>query len=120
MTSARMAVAQLASLSRTPEGDGGQPRASHEPSHWACHRLWLPGVEITNGRTKWGALGLGRTSDEAAERLHAELTNLPEGQWVEVVQFDRERIGPGRSDWPVRRAAWDGERWDYVEEDGDA
>lgn len=106
----RLALTGLASLSR---GAADGFRLSHEPTHHFPCRLSLPGIGITDGQTRWGALGLGDTEDEAIDHLHAELTRLPEGQWVEAVQFDQGRPGLGRSDWPARRVAWDGERWRY-------
>lgn len=111
---ARASLDELAALS----AGGGGPRESYEATHYFPHRLWLPGIGTTNGQARWGALGLGRAPEGAAEQLYNELTSLPEGQWVEAAQFDRGRNGPRRSDWPTRRVAWDGERWGYDDEAG--
>ncbi|CUU61254.1 hypothetical protein Ga0074812_1687 [Parafrankia irregularis] len=114
MTDARASLGELAALS----AGGGGVRESYEPTHYFPHRLWLPGISTTDGQARWGALGLGRTPAGAAKQLHDQLINLPKTQWIEAAQFDRGRNGPGRSDWPSRRIAWDGEHWGYAAEDG--
>ncbi|ABW14407.1 DNA-directed DNA polymerase [Parafrankia sp. EAN1pec] len=112
MTDSRAALDELAALSV----GAGSPQEGHEPTHYFSHRLWLPGIATTNGQARWGALGLGRTPEGAADQLQGDLTSLPEGQWGEAAQFDQGRNGPRRSDWPTRRVAWDGERWEYDDE----
>ncbi|ONH62331.1 hypothetical protein CcI49_02840 [Frankia sp. CcI49] len=116
MTDARASLDELAALST----GGGGIREDYKPTHYFPHGLWLPGIAITDGQSEWGALGLGRSPEEAAQRLHGELTNLPEGQWVQATQFDQGRNGPQRSDWPTRRVARDGERWMYADEEADS
>lgn len=113
MTDVRASLDELAALSA---GTGG-PRESYEATHYFPYRIWLPGIGTTDGQARWGALGIGRTPVEAAEQLHDELTNLRGWRWIEAGQFDQGRNGPRRSDWPTRRVAWDGEHWQYADEE---
>ncbi len=113
MMDVRASLAELAALSTRT----GRPRESYEATHYFPHRLWLPGIETTDGQARWGALGLGLTPAGAAEQLCNELTNLPDGQWVEAVQFDRPPADGTRSGYPTRRVRWDGARWTH-DDDG--
>ncbi|MEX5635751.1 hypothetical protein [Parafrankia sp. FMc2] len=118
MTDPRAALDELAALSA---GAGG-PRLHHEPTWAFPYHLALLSANTTDGQRCWSASAFGRTPEEAAERLQAELTSPPEGQWVEARQYEPREPGTWPARWvypPSRPVAWDGEHWTYADEGDD-
>lgn len=116
MTDARAALDELATLS---VGGGSGARLHHDPKQFLPYHLWMPGTVTTDGQRGWMASAFGRTPEGAADRLQAELTSLPEGQWVEALQFEPREPGTWPAKWvypPSLRVAWDGEHWTYDDE----